>query len=172
MNRPKDSPSLRESLGTELEETRTAFRLLVDSLSDADWKRKSANPAWTVGELLYHIAVSQRFIAPEVKRAQRQRRLPPFPVFIFDWLQAIFIRWGARRHSLSAVARLYDAEHKRVLVALDTVGDDEWQKGVTYPNIDPPLLAGFMTVETMFRYQKHHFEAHAGQIRRPLTSET
>ncbi len=160
--------TMHETILAELEETRAAFHALLASLGDEDWKRKSANPAWSIGELLYHIAVSQRFIEPEVKRIQQNRMLPPFAPSLYNWLQVFYVRWGAHRHNRRSVGQLYDAEHPRVLAALGAVRDDEWQRGATYPDIDPPLLTGFIAIEMMFRYQKHHFEAHAADIRQSL----
>ncbi len=42
----------RGAIRNELNETRDKFNALLNSLSDAEWKVKSANPAWTVGQVM------------------------------------------------------------------------------------------------------------------------
>jgi hypothetical protein len=44
-----------QTLTAELEATRQTFQALVATLTPADWTRPSANPAWSIGELLWHI---------------------------------------------------------------------------------------------------------------------
>src|SRR5215472_16843437 len=39
----------------ELEETRRQFHALLGSLSAADWDAPSRNPAWTNGQLIFHM---------------------------------------------------------------------------------------------------------------------
>jgi len=39
----------------ELEETRRQFHALLASLSAADWDAPSRNPAWTNGQLVFHM---------------------------------------------------------------------------------------------------------------------
>src|SRR5207248_6097447 len=46
----------RKVLRSQLEETRSAFHALVQSLTDADWHRKTSSTAWTIGEVLTHFA--------------------------------------------------------------------------------------------------------------------
>ena len=46
----------RTVLRRQLEETRSAFHTVVESLTDADWQRKTSSTAWTIGEVLTHLA--------------------------------------------------------------------------------------------------------------------
>ncbi len=46
----------RTVLRRQLEETRSAFYTVVESLTDADWHRKTSSTAWTIGEVLTHLA--------------------------------------------------------------------------------------------------------------------
>ena len=46
----------RTVLRRQLEESRSAFHTVVESLTDADWHRKTSSTAWTIGEVLTHLA--------------------------------------------------------------------------------------------------------------------
>ena len=46
----------RTVLRSQLEETRSAFHAVVESLTDADWHQKTSSTAWTIGEVLTHLA--------------------------------------------------------------------------------------------------------------------
>src|SRR5262250_856432 len=44
-----------QRIRNELEETRRRFHALLGSLSAADWDAPSHNPAWTNGQLVFHM---------------------------------------------------------------------------------------------------------------------
>jgi DinB superfamily len=46
----------RAFLRRQLEGTRSAFHVVVEQLSDTDWHRKISSTAWTIGEVLTHLA--------------------------------------------------------------------------------------------------------------------
>src|SRR5712691_5414256 len=46
----------RTVLRRQLEDTRSAFHAVVESLTDANWYQKTNSTAWTVGEVLTHFA--------------------------------------------------------------------------------------------------------------------
>ena len=54
---PVKSTGTKDTLRSELEASRLAFHALLDSLSEADFKKKSLNPGWTNEEILFHIAL-------------------------------------------------------------------------------------------------------------------
>lgn len=56
------------------------------------------------------------------------------------------------------------------LKLLHSVQEDEWKKGVNYPDWDP-MLSGFVTLERLFLYISLHFESHAGDIEAALKSK-
>src|SRR5215216_2127078 len=47
----------RQAIRAELVAAHAEFHTLLDSLTDADWRRRSHNPGWTNGELLFHMAL-------------------------------------------------------------------------------------------------------------------
>ena len=61
---PSGEALLYHALRAELEATRQAFRALLATLRPADWTRPSLNPAWTIGEVLWHIT-GYLFLIPQ-----------------------------------------------------------------------------------------------------------
>lgn len=164
--------STREQLRQEIEATRVAFYQLLDSIPEEAYDLPSDNPAWTVGEVLYHMSIAPRLLGNDVKMIVQQNwiyRLVPalIPKAVFDWLNKVLTRYGARNLSHDFLAREYDQAHNAALQALDGVADTDFGKRLHYPDWDP-LLSGDVTLERLFHYVKVHFDAHAVQIRRIL----
>jgi hypothetical protein len=155
--------SPREAIRQELEETRANFHKLLDSVPVDMYHLLSANPAWTVGEVLYHMSVALKFLPADVSIIRRFGRLPRPPAFIFNALNEWYTQWGGRKATYAYLAQKYDDAHARTLEALDSIGDDEWQKGVDYPDWDP-LLSGYVTLERLFHYPSLHFQSHSQEL--------
>lgn len=150
----------RDAIRNELMDTRTAFHQLLDSLSPADWKRRSGNAAWTVGQLMWHLAWGAGFIPTGVENAKKGRGFNP-PAFIADRLNVLATRWGSRKATPRTVAPKYDAAHAKILAALDGVQHDEWTKGARN-------FGEYMTIEALFHSVAEHLDEHGRDIRRAL----
>jgi hypothetical protein len=163
--------AIRDEIRAELEATRTAFHTLLESLSDEEWGQLSGNPAWTVGEVMYHMTLAPRFLPEDVRLIRRLGWAPKLPGGLFNALMALLTRLGARNCTPQDVAERYDAAHARMLGVLQTIRDDEWSKGMDYPDWDP-LLSGYVTLERLFHYPALHFQAHAEEVRQRLAHAT
>ena len=159
--------SLHNDLRQELEETRSAYHALVAELSPEDWTKPTSNPAWNVGDIMYHIAVVPRLQSLDLWMLRNLGHVLMPPAFLFHDLNKWYTRRGAKRHTLATIGQAYDDAHGQVLEKLNQIRDDEWHKGATYPGWDP-LLAGHVTIETLFHYITLHFHAHAAEIRQAL----
>jgi hypothetical protein len=137
-------PAIRDVIRAELETTRAAFHALLETVPDEDWHRPSGNRAWTVGQVLYHMTLALRFLPQDVWLIRHLGWTPPLPGGLFDWLMDHMTRWSARGLSRRQVAQRYDAAHALVLRVLETIQDDEWARGMDYPDWDP-LLSGYVT---------------------------
>lgn len=160
--------SLKDQLRAELEETRQAYHALLAEVTEENWDLPSANPAWTLGEMLYHITIATQNIPLDVALIRRVPWLPNPPLDFLNALNGPLTRRGARHYPRAALAEKFDRDHAALLALLETVQEDEWTKGRTYQSYDPPLLDGFVTLETLFHYQKFHFDEHAKDIRYTL----
>ncbi len=168
---PAEAARLRAEIRAELEATREAYHALLNTLSDEDWRKPSGNAAWTVGQVIYHMTMAPRMLPSDVRMIRRARRAPRLPACVFNALNVLATRWGARKHTTQSVGRAYDAAHAAAMAAFETIQDHEWAKGVEYPDWDP-MLSGFVTIERLFRYVSLHFEVHARQVRQALAAES
>lgn len=150
----------REAIRAELKTTRTAYHELLNSLSPEDWKKRSGNPAWTVGQLMWHIAWGNGFAPRGVADCKRGRGLNP-PQFITNTVNMLITRWGARRATPQSVAEKYDAAHTAIVAALDEVKEDEWSRGAK-------IFGEFETVESALRSPVEHFKEHEADVLKGL----
>ena len=67
---------VRRRIRDELEETRSQFHTLLDSLSPAEWDAPSHNPAWTNGQLVFHMLFAFMLIPSLFWLVRFSSRLP------------------------------------------------------------------------------------------------
>ena len=163
---------LKEELRLELIETRDNFYALLAEIPDAAFSKPSDNPAWTIGEVLFHMSLAPRFMTTDLRIILTRPRLARmFAAFVsvplFDRVNDLYTRFGARNLNRSFLQEQYDRAHQRALKVLDTLQESDFQTSVLYPGYDPQL-SGIVTVERLFRYIKAHFDSHAVQIRKRL----
>jgi hypothetical protein len=153
----------REAIRAELEATRHAYHALVNYMSPDDWKKKTANPGWRVGQILWHLAWGAGYFPRGVEECRKGKARNP-PTWIMNPLNKLITRIGSRRATSKSVLEKYDANHARVLACLDGVQDDEWNKGVK------PLGAFgvYKTIESVFHSVLMHFREHEADIRQGL----
>ena len=150
----------KESIRAELEATRSQYHELRNSLSEEDWKKKSANPSWNVRQLMWHMAWANGFTAQGVESCRKGKGTNP-PNWIADFGNTWMTRIGSRGATPQSVGEKFDESHAKVLAALDTVQEDEWQKGARVFNQD-------MTIESTFRSIPEHFREHEADIKKGL----
>jgi hypothetical protein len=163
----------RERLYREIEATGQAFHRLLDSIPDQTLSLPSDNPAWTIGQVLYHMSIAPRFMILDVQMISGQRwiyRLLPriMPKRMFDWLNVRLTRFGARRITRQFLSDEYDQAQRATLEVLDSLSKTDFSKCLPYPDWDP-LLTGEVTMEYLFGYIKRHFDSHEAQITNALS---
>jgi hypothetical protein len=153
----------------ELEETRQAFHSLLDSLDDLALYQPSANPAWTVGEVLIHLVMGLRVVNCKTRSVQLGFRATGLSAKLRERLNALIIRQTAQRTSCFSIAHKYDQAHARLLRTLHSMGDDEWQKSPCCARSSMEDQNSPLTIEGLFHSIPKHFASHAEEIRqRPL----
>ena len=75
----------RTVLRRQLEDTRSAFHTVVESLNDADWYRKTNSTAWTVGEVLTHLADALAGTPEAIEHIRKGKNYLNPPSFL-NWL--------------------------------------------------------------------------------------
>jgi uncharacterized damage-inducible protein DinB len=148
----------RAAIRAELEQTRERFHALLESVPDDRWDLQSGNRAWTVGQLLWHIAAGVGLTAGSVAMAKQGRGHNP-PRWLANRINSFTTKRGARNADKEEVAQTYDEGHANLLAALDALGDDEWDKGSR-------IFGRYTTVEGHFRSVAEHFDEHRVDIER------
>ena len=150
----------REAILANFEATRAAYHELLGSLSEEDWRHKSGNAGWTVGQLLWHIAWGAGYF-PQGVEACRKGKAPNPPAWLMNPLNLLITRIGSRNATPLSVGDKYDAAHAAILACLDGVQDGEWQMGVT-------AFGRYTTIAGTFQRFRDHFEEHEADIRKGL----
>ena len=164
----------REELWKEIIDTRQRFHQLLANVPDEALDVPSDNPAWTIGQVLYHMSLAPRFLIADVRMFTQPSSvyrffIRIFPGSLFNWLNARLTRFAARNLSREFLASEYDRAHEIAIKALDSVSDEQLQTSLLYPGWDP-ALAGEVSLERLFHYLKEHFDSHAAEIEAQLDS--
>ena len=162
--------NLKQTLAQELQETHGDFLKLVNSIPESDYSLPTDNPAWTVGDMLFHITLGPRALAFEVWMIAHARRLfqlglKILPFGLFNKANARLARRGSRI-SRQRLIKAYEAGHAGIRSRLRRTREGDFQKSVVYPVEFSAELAGEVTIERLFRHAKGHFEAHSKQLKR------
>ena len=136
------------------------FATLVGEIGDGGWKTKSGLPAYTCGQLAWHVAKGTSFLAGEIAKAKDGKALNP-PAFLRPVLYKLS-EWRTRIVSRSAtpasvLADFYAAVTK-LLAVLDSFDDETLRMSAT-------RMGETMTLAGMFQKPVEHLAEHAEQIR-------
>ena len=166
---------IKEAIRLELENTRFAFHEILNSLSKEDWYRKSQFPAWTNGELLFHMTFGFIILPTLINLVLFWTRLPKsfsklfagilnFFTDAFERIDILGPHIGAKVFPYKSIGEKYDRVYFSILKKLDSIKKDDWQRGMYYPTKWDPLFSEYMTVEAVFHYMTSHFNYHLKQL--------
>lgn len=175
---PQQSPT-KDAIRTELAATRDAFHALSRSLSAADRRRQSTNPAWTNGEVLFHITFAFMLLPSLMWLVRLFGHLPktwskPFAVLLnlstplFNWVNALGPHIGGRIYHGGRLDQKYDRVHTHIVRLLDAIPDGEMRRGMYYPAKWDGLFHPYMTLADLFVYPTIHFRFHRDQLALPV----
>jgi len=166
----------KEYIRDELEAARFSFHALLDSLSEQGWFERSQNPAWTNGQLLFHIMLGFKLVSPLSRIMWVFGRLPrqcskAFAALLnlgtplFRLVNAMGPRMGSRIYDRDRIGSMYDKVYSRMVTKLNSLGDEELAQGMFYPARWDPGFAEYMKLEDLFVYPTRHLKHHARQVR-------
>jgi hypothetical protein len=151
----------RTVLRRQLEDTRSAFHAVVESLTDADWHRKTNSTAWTIGEVLTHFADALAS-TPEAIEHIRQGKNYLNPPSFLNWLGPLINRrlaeQSARNQTRVSILVRYDKAHTAMVATVEGIQDNEWGQGAYC------FGAGYKTILDLCQTLPSHFQEHAAQI--------
>ena len=151
----------RTVLCSQLEEIRSAFHVVVETLTDADWHRKTSATAWTIGEVLTHLAYTLAH-TPEAIEHVRQGKNYLNPPSFLNWLGHLINRRlaqkSARSQNRASILAWYDKAHTAMVTTVEGIGDNEWGRGAHC------FGSGYKTVLDLCQMLPSHFQEHMAQI--------
>jgi len=170
-----DAKLKREEILTQLNVARASFHALVDSLSEQDFQRQSLNPGWTNGEILAHMTFGFIIINVLLPLARLWGRLPrgsskPLAWLLnvstrpFNWFNALGARGQGKVFSHQRIGKIFDSVYFSLLKKINSIKDNEWERGMYYPTKWDANFDEFMTLEKLFHYPVTHFNFHLTQI--------
>jgi len=172
------STLIKDTLCSKLESSRVAFHTLLDSLSDADLKKRSHNAAWTNKHIVVHMAMGFFILPSLVLLALLFGRLPRiisklFALLLiiitipFNWINALGPYIGATIFSRTSLSKALDWFLARIVQLLYAIPEEELKRGMYYPTQwDSFSFKDYMTLEDIFRIPILHFTFHLEQISR------
>jgi hypothetical protein len=170
-------PSIKEAIHGELETAHAKFHTLLASLSEQDFQRQSLNAGWTNGEILAHMTFGFIIINVLLPMARLWGRLPKsssrwFAWLLnaftgpFNWFNALGARGQGKFFTRKRIGKIYDYVYFSLTKKIDSIKDDEWERGMYYPTKWDSNFDEFMTLEKLFHYPVTHFNFHLTQISR------
>ncbi len=160
---------------SELETSRAEFHELLTAVAGDAWNRPSQNRGWTNGQVLFHIALGFFLIVPLVVLMRAFAALPRSAsrafarclnatTPLFNRINAIGPRFGAKVFSARRLGATFDWVHRRILRKVEAMRPEDWSRGMHYPEKWEPRFSDFMTFEALFRYPTVHLRHHRTQL--------
>lgn len=146
------------ALRTQLEETRTAYHALMESLNDADWQRKSTSTSWTVGEIMTHLADTLGDKPQTIARLRQGKNSlnpPPFMMWLLPKVGYWMAKRSARHQTRQSILARYDQAYTALMEAIDGVKDHEWNLGAFCYG------EGYKTIFDVCLMPVSHFQEHS-----------
>ncbi len=167
--------NIKEAIRAEYDSTCVEFHALLSSMSDEGLRKKSLNPGWTNGEILFHITFAFMILSSLIPMVRFFGRLPKsysklFARILnsltgfFNWINAIGARGGGRMYRGRIVGKKFDKVYFSLLRRINSIPEDEWQRGMYYPTKWDALFKEYMTLEDVFHYPIIHYKFHLKQI--------
>ena len=167
----------RAEILAQLAGARESFHTLVDSLSESDFQKPSLNPGWTNGEIIAHMMFGYLVINVLIPMARLWGRLPRgsskwFAALLntltgpFNWVNALGARGQGKVFTHQRIIKIFDRVYISLTGKINSIRDDEWERGMYYPTKWDEDFAEFMTLEKLFHYPVRHFNFHLKQIAR------
>jgi hypothetical protein len=167
--------SKRDEILSQLARARDSFHSLLKSFSEQDFQKQSLNPGWTNGEILAHMTFGFIITDMTIPLTRLWGRLPKgsskwfawlLNVFTgpFNWINALGARGQGRVFTPQRIGNIYDRVYVSLVKKANSIKDDEWERGMYYPNKWDDNFEEFMTLEALFHYPVRHFSFHLTQI--------
>ncbi len=146
-----------------IEAMASEFATLVGEIGDEGWSTKSGIPAYTCGQLAWHLASGTSFLAGEIAKAKDGKALNP-PAFMRPMLYKMGewrVRVVSRKATPASVLGDFDTAVGKLRGVLESFDDETLRLSAT-------RMGETMTIAGMFQKPVEHLAEHAGHIRAVL----
>ena len=148
---------------------------MANALSERAWAMPSHNPRWTNGQLVFHVLLGFILVPPLARLFVVFGHLPRvcsrawatilnLATPLFNRINAIGPRAGARLLGRAGILRQFDRVHRRMLARLDRTRARDWTRTMHYPTRWDPRLRADMHLADLFRYPIDHLRHHRSQM--------
>ena len=160
----------KQEIEHNLDETHRRFIELIESIPESEYSLPTDNPAWTVGDILFHITLGPRALALEIWLTIHMPGLynflmRHFPSRFFNSVNAWFGSGRSKRVNRQGLLKAYGKAHAAIKSELRRTREEDLGKVVVYPPDFVSDLAGEVTPERLFRFVTGHFEEHEAALR-------
>lgn len=153
----------RSEVRSAIEAMSREFASLLGEIGEGGWKTKSALPAYTCGQLAWHLAAGTAFLAGEIEKAKDGKALDP-PAFVRPMLFKMNewrTRVVSRKATPASVRADFDLAAQKLLGVLDSFDDETM-------GLSARRMGETMTIAGMFQKPVEHLAEHAVHIRAGL----
>lgn len=152
-----------EAFATQFEAKVQDATALLESLSDADWKKTTAAEKWTVGVTAHHIARSYEAVAHIIKTIAAGQAMPHFTTEMLDQMNAQHAKEFADCTRPATIA-LHKKGAATAAALVRGLSDAELAKSGTVFVGVPPMSAEDMVKRALLG----HIDEHLGSIRKTI----
>ena len=141
------------------------FVTLVGEIGDEGWKTKSGLPAYTCGQLAWHLASGTAFLAGQIEKAKDGKALNP-PAFLRPVLYKMNewrVRVVSRRATPASVRANFDTAARKLIAVVESFDDETLRRSAT-------RMGETMTIAAMCQKPVEHLAEHADHIRAGLAN--
>jgi len=152
-----------EALAKQYEAKVNEATAVLDTLSDADWKKTTGGETWTVGVVAHHVAGGHEGIAGIIKTVAGGQSIPNFT------LDALHEMNAKHAHEFANVSKAETvALHKKNAAAAAAVvrglSDEQLAKSGTVLTGIPPMTVEQIVTNILI----HHIDDHLGSIKKTV----
>src|SRR3990172_5000047 len=140
------------------------FATLLGEIGDGGWKTKSGIPAYTCGQLAWHLASGTAFLAGEIATAKDGKALRP-PAFLRPIVYKMSewrVRIVAGKATPASVLADFDTALRKLLAVLESFDDQTLRSSAT-------RMGETLTIAALFLKPVEHLAEHAAHIRAGLS---
>jgi hypothetical protein len=148
----------RAALRAQLEETQSAFHGLMESLTNDEWHSKTATTAWTICEVMTHLADGLARLPEAIAYVRQGKHYFNLPSWLRHPINRWLVKWSARGQTRESILARYDQAHSALLATLEGIRDDEWSRGAQCYGL------GYTTVLDLCVLPHSHSQEHTAQV--------